>query len=159
VRPLVYSRITSVEHVGRDNGPSWHRSFYWFPPDTDWVFCVQSYATSTYRLHYFETATGLRFILITNPNGNIPKIWSAMKKQTPSCLSSIGSHCNPDGINSRFLLAFPVHGHHTHAHTCTKPILSNTARACACVRARVCVCVCVCVCVSVCVCACIYVCV
>jgi len=32
---------------------------------------AQSYATSTYRLHYFETATGLRFILITNPNGNV----------------------------------------------------------------------------------------
>eukprot|EP00960_Hanusia_phi_P040870 754698-Hanusia_phi.AAC.1 len=28
---------------------------------------LQSYNTSTYKLHYYETPTGLRFILITDP--------------------------------------------------------------------------------------------
>jgi hypothetical protein len=40
--------------------------------------CGQSYATSTYRLHYFETATGLRLILITNPK--VPSLRECLRQ-------------------------------------------------------------------------------
>mmetsp|Transcript_50046 Transcript_50046/g.156630 ORF Transcript_50046/g.156630 Transcript_50046/m.156630 type:complete len:146 (-) Transcript_50046:599-1036(-) len=43
---------------------------------------LQSYNTSTYKLHYYETPTGLRFILITDPP--VPSL--------RECLRQIYSH-------------------------------------------------------------------
>ena len=62
--------VGSGRHANRNGKAQFCAPFaYVFGPCLRMRVHVQSYATSTYRLHYFETATGLRFILITNPNG------------------------------------------------------------------------------------------
>ena len=62
--------VGSGWHANRNGKAQFCAPFaYVFDPCLRMCVHVQSYATSTYRLHYFETATGLRFILITNPNG------------------------------------------------------------------------------------------